>query len=158
MPDITSEQDAGTAVQTSGGTVIEVPAPLPDRPPERDRMADNLVPIALFLAIALTYCIKYYFAWRTRHEAQATVRAAIERGEPLTPELLDRLMQPQAPKRNDLRRGVVGICLGVAVGAVGLVLGNPEALRPLLAIGLIPMLIGLAYLVLWRLVGDRARD
>ena len=121
---------------------------------------EDLVPIVLFLAIALTYCAKYYFAHRSRQDVQNTVRAALERGDPLTPDLLDRLVQPTAPKRTDLRRGVVGICLGIGLGVFGLVLGEPEAVRPMLAVGMVPVLLGLAYLVLWRLGshsnGDKA--
>lgn len=117
---------------------------------------DNIVPVVLFLAIALTFCVKYFFAHRTRQETQNTVRMALERGEPLTPELLDRIGQAPPPRRNDLRRGVVGICLGIGLGAFGLVLGEPDAVRPLLAVGLVPLLLGLAYLVLWRVSGDKA--
>lgn len=116
---------------------------------------DSIVPVVLFVAIALTYCAKYFFAHRTRQDTQATVRMALERGEALTPDLLDRLGPPPPPKRNDLRRGVVGVCLGIGIGAFGLVLGEPEAVRPMLAVGLVPLLLGLAYLVLWRLSGDK---
>ena len=114
-------------------------------------LVEDLVPIVLFLAIALTYCAKYYFAHRSRQDVQNTVRAALERGDPLTPDLLDRLVQAPAPKRTDLRRGVVGICLGIGLGVFGLVLGEPEAVRPMLAVGMVPVLLGLAYIVLWRL-------
>ena len=117
---------------------------------------EDLVPIVLFLVIAVTYCAKYYFAHRTRQDVQSTVRVALERGDPLTAELLDRLVQPPTPKRTDLRRGVVGICLGIGLGVFGLVLGEPEAVRPMLAVGMVPLLLGLAYLILWRLNGHKA--
>jgi Domain of unknown function (DUF6249) len=117
---------------------------------------EDLVPIVLFLAIALTYCVKYYFAHRTRQDVQSTVRVALERGDPLTPDLLDRLVQAPPPKRTDLRRGVIGIVLGIGLGAFGLVVGEPDAVRPMLAVGVIPLLLGLAYLILWRLGGDKA--
>jgi len=117
---------------------------------------DTLVPIVLFTAIAVTYCVKYFFAHRTRQDTQHTVRMALERGQPLSPELLDRLGQTASPKRNDLRRGVIGICLGIGLGAFGLALGQPDAVRPMLAVGLVPLLLGLAYLVLWRLSGHKA--
>jgi hypothetical protein len=118
-----------------------------------DSLVQDLVPIVLFVVIAVTYCVKYYFAHRSRQDVQNTVRAALERGDPLTPELLDRLVQPPAPKRTDLRRGVVGVCLGIGIGVFGLVLGEPEAVRPMLAVGMVPVLLGVAYLVLWRLGG-----
>lgn len=123
-----------------------------------DSLVEDLVPIVLFLVIALTYCVKYYFAHRTRQDVQSTVRVALERGDPLTAELLDRLVQAPAPKRTDLRRGVVGICLGIGLGVFGLVLGEPDAVRPMLAVGMVPLLLGLAYIVLWRLGGDRSSD
>jgi hypothetical protein len=112
---------------------------------------DDLVPIALFFAIAVTYCVKYYFAFRTRRDAQQSVRTALERGEPLTPELLDRLVQAPAPKSNDLRRGVIGVALGIGLGAFGVALGEESVVRPMLAVGCVPLLIGAAYLLLWRL-------
>jgi hypothetical protein len=118
-------------------------------------LVEDLVPIVLFLVIAVTYCVKYYFAHRTRQDVQNTVRVALERGDPLSAELLDRLVQAPAPKRTDLRRGVVGICLGIGLGVFGLVLGEPEAVRPMLAVGMVPLLLGLAYLMLWRLNGDK---
>ena len=117
---------------------------------------EDLVPIVLFLAIALTYCVKYYFAHRTRQDVQSTVRVALERGDPLTPDLLDRLVQAPPPKRTDLRRGVIGIGLGIGLGIFGLVVGEPDAVRPMLAVGMVPLLLGLAYLILWRLGGDKA--
>ena len=121
-----------------------------------DSLVEDLVPIVLFLVIAITYCAKYYFAHRTRQDVQSTVRVALERGDPLTADLLDRLVQAPAPRRTDLRRGVVGICLGIGLGVFGLVLGEPEAVRPMLAVGMVPLLLGLAYLMLWRLNGDKA--
>ncbi|MEZ5565209.1 MAG: DUF6249 domain-containing protein [Gammaproteobacteria bacterium] len=114
-------------------------------------MGTNLVPIVLFIAIAAVYALKYYFAHRTRRDVQNTVRAALERGDALTPDLLDRLVQAPVPKRTDLRRGVIGIGLGIGIGAFGLVVGEPDAVRPMLAVGLVPLFLGLAYLVLWRL-------
>ena len=117
---------------------------------------EDLVPIVLFLAIALTYCVKYYFAHRTRQDVQSTVRVALERGDPLTADLLDRLVQAPPPKRTDLRRGVIGIGLGLGLGIFGLVVGEPDAVRPMLAVGMVPLLLGLAYLILWRLGGDKA--
>ena len=117
---------------------------------------ETIVPVVLFIAIALTFCAKYFFAYRSRQDTQNTVRVALERGQPLSPELLDRLGQAPPPKRNDLRRGVVGVCLGIGLGVFGFVLGEEEAVRPMLAVAMVPLLLGLAYLVLWRLNGNKA--
>jgi hypothetical protein len=121
-----------------------------------EEIANQLVPIVLFLAVAATFCVKYYLAYRTRRDLQATVRNALERGQPLTPEILDRLGQPSRPKNADLRQGVIGIAIGLGIAAFGFALGHEEAVRPLLAIGTVPLLIGLAYLALWRMEGPKS--
>lgn len=154
MPEITIEAEASV---DKDELIAEVLADKPWRDrPDHDGPVEFLVPIVLFLAVAATYCLKYYFTYRGRQEAQKTVRVALERGDPLTPDLLDRLVQPPVPQRTDLRRGVIGIGLGVGLGAIGFVLGDPDAVRPMLAVGLVPLLLGLAYLVLWRLGGGKS--
>jgi hypothetical protein len=112
------------------------------------------VPIVLFIAIAAVFVVKYYLGYRARQEVQATVRSALERGVPMTGELLDRIVETPVPQRSDLRRGAIWMALGVGLGAFGLALGEEDAVRPMLATGLVPLLLGAAYLVLWRL-GDR---
>ena len=115
-----------------------------------DGIEDVVVPVTLFVAIAATYALKYYFNFRHRREVQTTIRAAIERGEPLTPELLDRLAPPERPPNADLRRGFIGIGVGLALAGFGALLGA-STLRPMAAIGALPLLVGIAYLFLWRL-------
>lgn len=114
---------------------------------------DALVSVSLFLAIAAVLCLRYYLGYRAKQEVQATVRAALDRGVPITGELLDRLVETPAPKRSDVRRGVIWMSLGVGLAAFGLIVDFEDLWRPMLGIGLVPMLLGAAYLVLWRL-GD----
>ena len=60
-----------------------------------------------------------------------------------------RLVQAPVPQRTDVRRGVVGICLGIGLAVFGLVLGEPDWVRPMLAVGTVPVLL------LWRLGGAK---
>jgi hypothetical protein len=108
-----------------------------------------LIPISLFLAIVLVVWIVVAFRFKTQQNVQATYRAAIERGQELTPELLDRLGESR-PKNRDLRRGIVLIGLGLGLAVFGLALGEEDAVRPLLATGALPFLVGVAYLGLWK--------
>ena len=50
-----------------------------------------LIPITLFVCVALMVLGFFYFQYRARFEYQHTVRLAMERGQQLTPELLERL-------------------------------------------------------------------
>ena len=131
----------------------------------------NLIPIfGIFMIIAIVIgpvWIRSYFAARDRDAMQATLRAAIEKGQPLPPELIAAMSANNAPEiirgpENDLRRGVVmvflgvGLCLlawglwygllSIAGNEVGNIVGGAVA-----GGGAIPGLIGVAYLLLWSL-------
>jgi hypothetical protein len=108
-----------------------------------------LIPISMFLAIVLVVWIVVAFRFKTQQNIQATYRAAIERGQELTPELLDRLGESR-PKNRDLRRGIVLVGLGLGLAVFGLALGEEDAVRPLIAVGALPLLVGVAYLGLWK--------
>ena len=108
------------------------------------------VPIVMFIAIAIVLCAYYYFRHRTRQAVQETVRTAIEQGQQLTPEILEKLGQPPQPKKSDLRRGVILVSVGLGIAAFGALVGEDDATRPMLAIGSLPFLIGIAYLGLWK--------
>ena len=116
-------------------------------------MLGIMVPIILFIAIAIVLCVYFYLRHRTSQSIQETVRAAIEQGQQLTPEILERL--GQAPLRAksanaDLRRGVILITVGLGIAAFGALLGGGIPPELLYAIGSVPFLIGIAYLGLWR--------
>lgn len=114
-----------------------------------------LIPIVMFIAIAVVLSFWLYFRFRGRREFQETIRAAIDRGQELSPDMLDRLGRPGTSGNTDLRRGIVAVAIGVGLGASGLVLGEEHSVRPLIAAGALPLLIGAAYLALWRFGGDR---
>lgn len=110
-----------------------------------------IVPVAFFLLVGLTLFARWYLAYKARQDVQNTVRAALERGTPLTSEVLDKLVETPAPKRSDLRRGAVWMALGLGSAAFGLIVGEPDAVRPMVAAGLLFALLGAAYLGLWYL-------
>ncbi len=92
-----------------------------------------------------------YFRFRRRREVQETIRIAIEKGQELPTEFLETISSPkQEPKKDqDLRRGVVLIAVGLGIGAFGFLVGEADAVGPLMGIGSIPLLIGLALTALW---------
>ena len=113
-------------------------------------MDGNWIPISLFLVVGVVLCAFLYFRYRARREVQETIRAALGQGEQLTPELFDRLSDAINPRDADLRRGVISVAVAIAVSVFALVVGERDAVGPLLGLACFPLLIGLAYLGLWR--------
>ena len=75
------------------------------------------IPITGFLSLAGVFGLLIYLRFRAKLEYQRTVRVAIERGQQLTPEFLERLGErpPARGRHRDLRIGVISIALGVAL-------------------------------------------
>ncbi|MCZ6716251.1 MAG: DUF6249 domain-containing protein [Gammaproteobacteria bacterium] len=109
-------------------------------------MVEIWVPIGFFVSIATIVGLVLYFGHKTKHEVQETIRAALEKGQELSPELLDKLGHALPSPKSDLRRGVMAVTLGLALIAFGYLLGEEGAQEKLMAIAAFPFFIGVAYL------------
>jgi len=96
-----------------------------------------------------------YFGFSKSRMQHRTIRMLAEKGQPIPAELL----APPAPavrQRSDLRRGVVlcmvGLGLMLFFGAVNSWEGGAWA------IGVIPFVIGLGFLLVWKLEGEKKNE
>lgn len=131
-------------------------------------MDEILIPlfgIVMIIAIVIgPIWIRSYFTARDRAAMQVTLRAAIEKGQPMPPELIAALQTNDGPvyrgAESDLRRGLVLLFTGLGLGVLGYglwfglasVAGNGPAdiVGGVVAgAGGIPGLIGVAYLILY---------
>lgn len=119
-------------------------------------MAEIFVPIFLFIAIVAALWVFSHYNFKKRHTAHETVRLAIEKGQEVSPELVERMSFLNDPAKSDLRRGVLLIAFAVAFVMLGAIMPNdePEAIRGVFAISSFPIVLGLAYLGLWRFSHD----
>jgi len=108
------------------------------------------VPVSLFVSLGVVIALALYFRFRSRSEVQQTLRQAIERGQEMTPEFLERLGDPPRSAEADLRRGLVSVGLGAAFAIFGLVLGEEDAVGPFLGLSAFPFCVGAAYLFMWK--------
>ena len=116
-------------------------------------MSVDLIPIVLFLTIGGVFALAFYLKYRTRHDVQNTVRAAIERGESLSPELIETLATSISSPYADLRKGVISLALGAAGMSFAALIGEEDAMGPIMALSTFPILVGIAYLGLWYFIG-----
>ncbi len=115
-------------------------------------MAEELIPITMFAAIALIFFIVLYFRQRSRAEMQQTIRLALEKGNELTPEIISRLGEPEPSKHKDLRLSLIWLALAVGLALCGFFVPDPSghAFRGTLAGAAFPFAIGIAYMIMWR--------
>ena len=115
-------------------------------------MIEELIPIALFASIAVIFFIVLHFKHRSRAEMQQTIRLALERRTELTPEIINRLGEPEPNKNKDLRAGLILMALAFGLALCGFAVPDPSghALQGCLAGAAFPFAIGIAYLIMWR--------
>lgn len=105
----------------------------------------------LFGAPVLVVAAIMFFSYLKSRSLHRTVRAMVEKGEPVPAALF--APPPIVRARSDMRRGVVlmmvGFGLMIFFGAVNDWDGGAWA------IGIIPFLIGLGYLLVWKLEGPK---
>jgi hypothetical protein len=134
-----------------------------------DFFFSQMVPVfGIFMIIAIVVgpiWISAYFRSRERAQLHETLRTAYEKGQPVPPELIEKLTSDSAtPVRSggadaDLRRAVVLIAVGVGLAFLGLGLGWGISMASdiggaitggvIAGSGAIPGFIGVAYLLLW---------
>ncbi|MDJ0758675.1 MAG: DUF6249 domain-containing protein [Woeseiaceae bacterium] len=112
---------------------------------------DALIPIVLFVSIAVVVGLFLYFKNKSKREMQKTMRTAIEKGQELTPEVIERLGSPPAAKNRDLRRGIISLAIGAGFIALGLAIPEEEAVRVMLGVSSFPIALGLGFLLMHKL-------
>lgn len=112
-----------------------------------------LIPISLFAMIAAIVIVPRYLKSLERQKLQDTLRASIEKGAALPPEVIEALtsdVKKPSPYR-DLRAGIVWLGIAVGFAAMGFAVSfeEPDALYPMLGVAAFPGFIGLALIALY---------
>jgi hypothetical protein len=122
-----------------------------------DDIPGKVLPIAIISILAVfgfpvaIVAVIMFSSWARTRSLHRTVRMMVEKGQPVPPELLSSPAAAPVIVRPwyDLRRGIVLVSVGVGVVMFfGISAGWDNGVW---ALGLIPGLIGLGYLLAWRL-------
>ena len=119
---------------------------------------EELIPLAFFAMIAAIVIVPTYLKSKERKEMQATLRTAIEKGQPLPPEVIDALskdnIKAPATAAKDLRVGVILLAVSIGIAMFGYAFNfvggfeEGKAVAPIIGMAAIPGMIGVAFCVL----------
>jgi hypothetical protein len=99
-----------------------------------------------FLTVILLVIVPLFLYFRRNRLLHETLRTMVEKGMEIPPALL----APPVKPRNDLRFGIIGVSSGIGISLFFLALTGIGD-KNLWAIGLIPLAIGIGYIVVWKL-------
>ncbi len=116
------------------------------------------VPFIFFGTIVAVVWLIFYFSSKKRESAHKTIRLAIEKGQDISPELIENMSDMVNPRRRDMRKSVILLTLAIAMCAIAFIvpIDSDNGIRGVLAGAVIPGALGLAYLGLWRFGHDRS--
>lgn len=122
-----------------------------------DDIISGLVPIVFFgcvvLVVIVPITIKAVLKNRERERLHETLRMMVEKGQPVSADLLDTLNSgpPSRKPPNDMRRGVILAAIALALAGMGLALGltgHSNSVGPLVGVAAFPGFLGLGFIVL----------
>jgi len=111
-------------------------------------VAEEWIGLAAVLGPVLLIALFFWLRFKSRRDMQDTIRVALDKGQDLSPELIDRLGHPKEPKDKDLRLAVIWLAIAIGLALIGVAVGEAEAIRGTLAGAAFPLMIGIAYLVM----------
>jgi len=111
-----------------------------------------IVMLTVFGAPVLIVAVIMYFSMSKSRALHRTVRMMVEKGQPV-PEALLAPPPPAVRQRSDMRRGVVLMMVGI--GLIFFLAAVNDWEGGAWSIGLIPFLIGVGYLLVWKLEGKK---
>jgi len=119
---------------------------------------EEFIPIAFFSMIAAIVIVPSYLKSRERKEMQATLRSAIEKGQPLPTDVIEALskdnIKAPATASRDLRVGVILLAVSIGVAMFGYAFNyvggfeESKAVAPIMGMAAIPGMVGLAFIIL----------
>ena len=114
-----------------------------------------LIPFGFFLLLGIIGWGFFSFRHKGRAELQQTIRQALDKGQELSPELVDRISEPKAEPTRDLRRGLIWAGLAIGTALFGIALPEEEATRVFLGVAAWPLMIGIAYIIMYNVNSGR---
>ena len=114
-----------------------------------------LVPFGFFILVGVWIWLYLRGQSNQQSEFQQTIRLALDKGQELSPELIEMLMLPA--ENRDLRRGMIAIGLATGFAVLAFLIPHEHATMPMIGVAALPFFVGVAYLIL-HVVGRRQKN
>jgi len=118
-------------------------------------MADEIVGVVLFASIPAAIWAVSAYRHKTQKAATEVMKAMVEKGDSLTPDIVRALGIRPKRKHGDLRTGLILIALAIATIFLGGAIPEKEAQQVFGGFAMFPLLVGLVYVGLWTFIGRK---
>lgn len=114
-------------------------------------MSELWIPVIAIICFTIMVITNVFLNSKNKKEVQYTIRELLDKGESITPELLEKLGTFKSQKIIDLRRGLALASIGLACIFAGFIVNE---IRTGLAISIFPLFLGIAFFICWKMNQD----
>jgi len=111
--------------------------------------------IGVFSVVPVTVWAVSAYRHKTMKATAEVMKAMVEKGETLTPEIIRSLGVRPRRKNGDLRIGLILIAVALATIFLGVVIPDEEANQAFMGVAMFPLLVGIVYVGLWAFIGRK---
>jgi len=118
-------------------------------------MEEVFVPIALFATLPLTVWAVSHFRSKNHLHATHVMEKMVEKGEPLTPEIIKSLGIKARQPDSDLRTGLILVAIAIATILMGAAIPDEDGTKVMTGIAMFPLIVGAAYIGIWTFISRK---
>ncbi|NMP15068.1 DUF6249 domain-containing protein [Thalassotalea sp. Y01] len=110
-------------------------------------MMEELVPIVLFVTTGVVAWLFLFYAYKNKMALQQTIQKALDNGQALSPESIEKILHVQRNPKADFKRGILLVSLAVGIALYAWI---STADADMAGIAMFPLTIGVGYLLVYR--------
>lgn len=118
-------------------------------------MNDILVPIVIFASVPFIVWAVSHYRYKARVKSSEVMQALVNKGETLTPEIIQSLGVKPQNRHGDLKTGLILIAIGLATILFGGAIPEDEAKQVFAGLAMFPLLVGIAFIGFWFFLGRK---
>lgn len=119
-------------------------------------MEETFAVLGVFGTIPLIVWLVIYFRSKAHARSSALIEKLIDKGEPLTPELVRTLGVRANTQHRDLKTGMILVAIALATIIFGRVIPEEEAHEVMSGLAMFPFFVGTAFIAFWFFYGRNA--
>ena len=119
-------------------------------------MEETIAVLGIFGSIPFIVWLVFYFRSKAHARSSALIDKLIDKGEPVTPELVRTLGVRSNTQHRDLKAGLVLVAIALATIVFGQVIPEDEADQIMAGIAMFPLFVGIAFIAFWFFYGRNA--
>lgn len=118
-------------------------------------MEDILIPIVLFATVPFIVWAVSHYRYKARVKSSDVMQAMVNKGDTLTPEIIQSLGVKPQNRHGDLKTGLILVAIGLATLLFGGAIPEEEAHRVFAGFAMFPLLVGFAFIGFWFFLGRK---